>query len=89
MATIASAANGNWGTTGTWTGGVVPGIGDTATVNHQVTLDANYSVGGITPGSTGSILAIVNPATGLAANNRLLVGGGNVVFVAKGLGITG
>lgn len=57
MSTIASAAIGNWSATGTWTGGVVPGVSDTATINHSVTLDANASVGGIDPASTGTLLA--------------------------------
>lgn len=82
MATIASAAAGNWSATGTWSGAAVPGVGDTATINHQVTLDVNASVGGITPGSTGTLLA---PTTGVPT--RLLVGGGQICFSAKGLSV--
>lgn len=79
MATIASAAAGNWNVGATWTGGVVPGTSDTATINHAVTLDANASVGGIDPASTGTLLA----------NNtqlRLIIGsGGRPTFIGKPL----
>src|SRR5262245_1468547 len=47
MAIITSAANGNWSATATWTGGVVPGDGDYATVTHQVVIDRDIgTVGG-------------------------------------------
>ena len=88
MATITSTANGNWGTGSTWTGGTVPGIGDTAVVNNQVTIDNNYSVGGLSASSTGCLLA-ANTVTGQATGYRLLVGGGPVVYIAKGLNISG
>lgn len=79
MATIASTASGNWGTGATWTGGVVPGTADTATINHVVTLDANYNVGGITPTGTG-VLVGTNPSY------RLQVGdGGRPMMVVKAI----
>jgi hypothetical protein len=79
MSTIATAAAGNWSATGTWTGGVVPGPGDTATVNHAVTLDANATVGGIDPASTGVILATNSQL-------RLLIGaGGRPTLIGKPL----
>ena len=80
MAAISSAAAGNWGTGATWTGGVVPGLADTATVNHQITVDANYSVGGIVAG-TGCLLATTSQF-------RIAVGGGAIGFTARGLTVT-
>ena len=77
MATIASAAAGNWSATATWTGAVVPGQGDMATLNHVVSLDVNGNVGSIAPAGTG-VLVGTNPTF------RLLVGvGGRPAFIAK------
>lgn len=57
-ATITSAASGNWSNTATWTGGVVPGNGDTAVVAaaHTVTIDQAVAVG--TSPVTGAVLTI-------------------------------
>ncbi|HOO04520.1 MAG TPA: G8 domain-containing protein, partial [Methanomassiliicoccales archaeon] len=46
MAEIHSAGTGNWHTPGTWTGGVVPGTGDTAVVDagHTVTIAADVNL---------------------------------------------
>ncbi|HVX84410.1 MAG TPA: hypothetical protein VH253_06305 [Phycisphaerae bacterium] len=79
MSTIASATAGNWSDTATWTGSVVPGPNDTATINHAVTLDANATVGGIDPASTGTLLATNSQL-------RLLVGaGGRPTLIGKPL----
>lgn len=42
-----TTATGNWSTTGTWTscGGGVPGDGDTAEIDHNVTVTSNTTVG--------------------------------------------
>lgn len=45
MTAITTAAAGNWSAPGTWTGGVVPGNGDTVTLNHNVTVDVATIVG--------------------------------------------
>jgi hypothetical protein len=60
MATITSAASGNWSNTATWVGGVVPVSGDTIILLHIVTLDVD--INGIS-------------MTGYTGTNRLLVNG--------------
>lgn len=54
MAIIISAAVGNWSNSATWTGGVVPGNGDSAVINHAVTVDVNTTIGPSAPGYTTS-----------------------------------
>ena len=63
MAAITSTTSGNWGTGGTWVGGIAPVEGDTVTIasGHTVTVDGTYIVGS-DPGSAG--LAAVTVAAG-------------------------
>lgn len=47
MAAIRAAQSGNWSATSTWTGGVLPGNGDTVYANgFNVTIDQNANIGG-------------------------------------------
>lgn len=62
LATISSAANGNWTAGGTWTGGVVPASNDATTVNNNVTVNANLTVSNsLTVSATGTL---IDPAGG-------------------------
>ena len=57
MTAITTAAAGNWSASGTWTGGIVPGDGDTVTLNHNVTVDVATTVGH-SPGNADAVKAI-------------------------------
>jgi hypothetical protein len=47
MALIRAAANGNWSSSSTWTGGILPGNGDTVLSNgFNVTIDTPVTIGG-------------------------------------------
>jgi len=63
MAAITTAAAGNWSATGTWTGGVVPGNGDTVTLNHAVTVNVDTVVGH-SPGEADAVRAISGTVNG-------------------------
>lgn len=75
MAAITTQATGLWSSTGTWTGGVVPGNGDTVTLNHAVTVDDTRIVG-VSPGAGAGTPAIrCNSALTIAGTGNLTVRG--------------
>lgn len=76
-AAITSAQSGNWSATATWTGGVVPGIGDTVTINHAVVVDTDWTIGTSPADQTTMVITV----SGLAG--RLSVADG-VTLTAKG-----
>jgi hypothetical protein len=78
MATILAAANGNWSSTATWTGGVIPVAGDVVVANAKtVTIDQDITVLELRTDTTGGGLAgggfSVN-ATGRTINANLIAG---------------
>jgi hypothetical protein len=58
MANILAAANGNWSSTATWTGGVLPGSSDFVYANgRSVTIDQNVTVARLsTRGENGAVV---------------------------------
>jgi hypothetical protein len=68
MALITSAASGNFSAGATWTGGVVPGVGDEAraSTGHTVTIDVNTTCDLISTAGTGTF--VINSAVTLTAN---------------------
>lgn len=91
MAAITSTANGSWATPGTWVGGVPPGIGDTAILAHNVTIDADTTFG-TSPAAAGNVLTIQTTKT-LTLNANMFIRGGFLlegtakIIVAAGKGI--
>ncbi|MBP9773771.1 MAG: hypothetical protein KBD00_04025 [Candidatus Peribacteraceae bacterium] len=73
MAAITSAQNGNWSSTSTWTGGTIPGDGDTVTINHTVTMDGSRTVGN-SPATDVAVLTIGNGS----ASARLILSTGTL-----------
>lgn len=85
--TITSVKSGNWSNPATWgesSGSLPPGYGDTAVINHQITLDGNFSVGGIDPASVGTLIAALSPQ-GLPLSYTLQLGHPGIVGLVRGI----
>ena len=67
MALITSAASGNFNATSTWTGGVIPGVGDEAraSTGHTVTITSNATCDEISNAGTGKF--VINGGVTLSA----------------------
>ncbi|WMW64381.1 hypothetical protein [Nitratidesulfovibrio liaohensis] len=95
MATISSAQAGNWSAVTTWVGGVVPGIGDSATIAHAVTVDVDATVGtspsdtttmALTVSGSGRVSVAAGKTLTLRGNANLNVGSSGNVADAISLG---
>ena len=94
MATITSAATGNWSAGATWVGGVKPGINDRAVIasGHVVTLDENATVQGLSgDAATTNRLDITTSRTLTCTIDAIIaksiVNGVNLIRIS-GVGIT-
>lgn len=78
---------GNWSDTATWGGSGPPGIGDLATLAHNVAVDVNTTVG-TSPNNTTTNVIIINGSRFLTVNaNVTLTVRGNISW-ANGSGVT-
>jgi hypothetical protein len=100
MALITSAASGNFSAGATWTGGVVPGVGDEAraSTGHTITVDVNTTVDTVSHAGTGTfILAngvtltaeLVSAGTGATTVMVELTGSNSASIVGTVNGSTG
>lgn len=91
MPTITAQADGNWSNPATWTGGSVPGDGDTADLNgHTVTMDittvpASGTLAGlVSPGTAGRLSLDMGGATNYTINADVITAGtksGGLLYV--------
>ena len=89
MATITSAQSGNFSSTSTWTGGVVPGNGDRFDVSsgHTVTLDSSTpipSTGFVDSYIYGTLQSQASASMTLRMNGRLYVKGNGLLHLRDG-----
>ena len=89
MATITSAQSGNFSSTSTWTGGVVPGNGDRFDVSsgHTVTLDSSTpipSAGFVDSYIYGTLQSQSGASMTLRMNGRLYVKGNGLLHLRDG-----
>ena len=79
MAAITTTAAGAWSATGTWTGGTIPGNGDTVTLNHAVSVTDSRTVG-VSPVAGAGTKAI-------RCNAVLTIASGGVLKVRGDIGL--
>jgi large repetitive protein len=79
-ATYTSSQNGNWSSASTWGGAGVPGAGDTATVNHVVTLDVPVSIANLTLAGTVTGTQSLTVTTAFNWNGGIQSGGGTTTI---------
>ncbi len=80
MAARTSTQAGNWSDTATWGGNPVPGNGDTATINHVVTVDVDTTVGTSPDNTTTFVVTVNNNGQVLIPTGITLTVRGNVIL---------
>lgn len=68
MTAITTTTSGDWNQGGTWTGGVVPGNGDTVTLNHNVTVTDDRTVGHSPVAGHGTKAILISSGSTLTIN---------------------
>lgn len=88
--TIAAAQAGNWSSTSTWVGGVVPGNGDDVTSDYDLTVDVDTTVGSSPSDTTTNALALTtNGKKVTVAAGKTFKVRGNIRVYGGGPGNTG
>src|SRR6266542_5514955 len=80
--TFTSSQSGNWSSASTWGGSGVPGAGDTATVNHAVTLDVPVTVANVTLTGTLTGSQSISVTTAFNWNGGTMSGSGTTTIPA-------
>lgn len=75
--TITSAQSGDWNSVTTWLTGNIPGIADTAIIEHDVTVTSAVTVG--TSGVEGTAAITINSGAKLIIDNAMLTCRGDLV----------
>lgn len=72
MANISSGMNGPWSAPSTWTGGVVPGVGDNVTLaGHTITVDQDIEVNNMNTTGVGQLELVNSGARTITINGTL------------------
>ncbi|TXC81432.1 autotransporter outer membrane beta-barrel domain-containing protein [Luteibaculum oceani] len=74
---ITSSTNGNWSSTSSWVGGVVPGVNDTVTIEsgHSITLDGSYTIARLVLNNMADIASATDAELNISSGNTLTVTG--------------
>ena len=89
MTAIATAQAGPWSSSATWTGGVKPGSGDTATINHAVTVSTSEIVGTSPASDTTAVLTVASAGSLTIQSTGTLVVRGAIVIQNTTLTVNG
>lgn len=86
MATITAAQSGNWSSTSTWVGGVVPGPGDDvySASDYVITIDQDITVNTLNPGNSGGYFVVTGYTVN--ADTHATGGGAGQTAVLRCLG---
>jgi hypothetical protein len=79
-ATYTSTQSGNWSAPSTWGGSGPPGNGDTAVVNHAITVDADTTIGVSGVNGTTAVTLAAQPAAVTIASGKLFRVRGDILI---------